>query len=168
MKSFKRALGLTLVELLITLAIMAALTAITVPVYTYFIDNQRLKSVAERFYHDVIYAQSEALKQHTNVTVVFQTGTTWCYGITTATNCDCQIPGNCSLGQENYLTYDDITVGLTGFLTSTTISGNRGVATNTGTVDFSTSDGDVISVIINKMGFPRICSNDIAEYQSCI
>lgn len=157
----------TLLELLIAISIVAILTVISVPLYSEYIETARLKGASETLYTSFLKARSEAIKSQGTVTFVFQTGTSWCFGANSTGTCDCNTAGSCNLGQIDSSSYSRVTLGLTGIGTSMTISGTRGVVSATGTVSFTSNDGDSVSVIINKMGFLRICSSNVSGYKSC-
>lgn len=166
-KLFSLIKGLTVLELLVTFLIIVLITVLAVPIFSYLYEYNRLKNVAERLYHDLIYAQSEAIKRQANVTVTFQSGNSWCYGITTASSCNCLVANNCGLGQVSYLSHSNTNLASTGIIGNTTFSSSRGVVSTPGTITLSTSGGVSISVVVNKLGFPKICSNDLSEYKSC-
>ena len=160
--------GFTLVEVLITMVIVGILITITVPIYTDYIHDNRLKSAAETFYAGLNNARSEAIKQNKVVNVVYKSGTNWCVGYTTASSCDCAVAGQCNLGQVESSRFVGTTLALSnGMATQTSFDGDRGIVSVTGTVTFSAASGDAISVILNKLGFARICSANLSGYQSC-
>lgn len=155
-------------EVIITLSIVAVLAAATVPIMTDYLKHARLKSVSENIFHDLIYARSQAVKQQSNVTFVFQTGSSWCYGLTTASSCNCLVSASCTLGQVDYTRFKDTSLSASGFTGSSAIfTGTRGLVNQTGSFTFNEASGDSVVVELSKMGFPRICSDDIEGYQSC-
>ena len=85
--------GLTLVELIVTIAIAAILLTIGVPSMRSFFDTNRLKSASEQIYAHIQQARSEAITRNADVMVNFSAnGTaTWSYSISTLDNCDLTI-----------------------------------------------------------------------------
>ena len=61
--------GLTLVELVVTIAIAAILMAIAMPSFSTFLVNSRVKSAAGRLQQDLQWARAEAIKENQVVTV---------------------------------------------------------------------------------------------------
>ena len=61
--------GFTLIELMVTIAVLAIIVTIAMPSFTEMMERQRLKNAVETFYSDLLFAKSEALKQSTDVTV---------------------------------------------------------------------------------------------------
>lgn len=87
-------LGVTLIELMITIAIIAIIAAWALPSYQRILERNELRESTEALKNDLNLARSEAVKRSTPVFVNFQAGaagsaTPWCYGISTAASCDC-------------------------------------------------------------------------------
>lgn len=78
--------GVTLVELVIGVAILAIVSAIAVPSYTEFIANSQIRSTTESIRNGLQVARAEAVKR--NATVAFtlnMTDTSWQVGCPTVT-----------------------------------------------------------------------------------
>ena len=88
--------GFTLIELVVTVAVLAILLGVAVPAFQDTLAKHRLVGAAEQLYADLNYARGEAIKRNTSVVVSFSTFTDWCYGIALAA-CACGTPGNCQL-----------------------------------------------------------------------
>jgi len=67
--------GFTLVELLIVLAIMGIIAAVTIPGYMAFIPNYRLRSAAEELQGDIQFAKIRAIKLGVVVSIRVNTAT---------------------------------------------------------------------------------------------
>lgn len=87
-------MGLTLIELMIVVAVLATLVVLTAPSFKRMIDTQRLRSVNAALITDIQYARAEAASRNERVWMHFNgTGTAFtCYVILIgdATACDCQ------------------------------------------------------------------------------
>ena len=66
--------GFTLVELITAVAIVAITLSFAVPAARNMVLNQRLKSAAADLHFSLIFARSEAIKRHANVTVTAAAG----------------------------------------------------------------------------------------------
>ena len=67
--------GFTLVELLIVIAIMGIIAAVTIPGYLAFIPNYRLRSAAEELQGDIQFAKIRAIKLGVVVSIRVNTAT---------------------------------------------------------------------------------------------
>lgn len=95
--SHPRRRGLTLIELMIGLAIMAVLMSLAVPSLGQYLQRQRLKATAQGLEADLKEARFEAARRGSAVGVVFNGGADWCYAITTSPDCDCRVQQACRL-----------------------------------------------------------------------
>lgn len=69
MSRVRNSLGFTLVELLITLSVLALVLSIAVPSFSSFLTGQRIKSTAFDFEATLLLARSEAIKRSGNVDI---------------------------------------------------------------------------------------------------
>ena len=85
-----RQIGFTLLELVITLAILAVLGASATPSFRALIDRQRLLAAAHHLQADIALARHESAQRRQTVQLRFQTGAAWCYVLSTGASVDCQ------------------------------------------------------------------------------
>jgi type IV fimbrial biogenesis protein FimT len=85
--------GFTLVELLVTLALLAIMMGVAVPNMSQFLANQRVSAQATELLSSLAYARSEASKRNTNIVILPVSNTPdgwsggWCTGLATINNC---------------------------------------------------------------------------------
>ena len=72
--------GFTLIELMVTLAVIAIILAIAVPNMRTLIQNGRLSTQSNDFISDITFARSEAIKRGNNVVICPATVATACSG----------------------------------------------------------------------------------------
>lgn len=72
--------GFTLVELMVTLTVVAILGAVAVPSFRTFLQNQRRSSAVSDLVLALNLARSEAVKQNTAAGVAVTAGATWTQG----------------------------------------------------------------------------------------
>jgi type IV fimbrial biogenesis protein FimT len=158
--------GFTLLETMITVAIIGIIAALAVPSYQDMIERDRLKQAVESLKSDVQFARTQAIKRSENVIVSRITGNagSWCYGLArknppSKTSCDCTE----TVTTDN--DYCDIKiVSGTGFNTTnmdsatgnSTFSFRRGTIGANG-VTFSTLHY-AARVVFSDVGRVRICS----------
>lgn len=164
----KRSQGITVMEVLVVLLVLGVLVVATIPTMTDYFLKARTISAAEALYHDFQKIRTEAIQQGLAATVIFQTGSAWCYGATTGTTCDCATAGSCTLGQTNHTAYKNTTLSLKNFASGAlTFRASRGDVNQAGAAILTSTGGHSITVEVNKMGFPKICSSGLGGYQPC-
>lgn len=65
----KKINGLTLIELLVTIAVLAITLSIALPSYKAVTDNMAISNVNQQLESSLRFARSEAMKRHQNITV---------------------------------------------------------------------------------------------------
>lgn len=160
--------GFTLIELMITVAIVAILAYLAAPSFQETLQKQRVEGAAEGLLAALHNAKAEAIKTNSAMRIVFTptgTGTThstWCYGMTNAgaATCVCTVDADatndCATGSVVQNTeYTDVTVS---FNTSNSRVFNplRGTSSS-GTVTFSAGNNRSLGIVTFTNGRVRIC-----------
>lgn len=164
--------GFTLVEMMVTVAVLAILVSVAIPAFQSTLDKRRLTGAVEQLYSDLQYARSEAILQNRSVTVSFTGTGTWCYGMddATASPCNCNsAPANCTMGgvQKTVAGTDfrNVTLSNNSFTSGNlTFDPRRGTA-NPGTVSLQSGVIGTVNVIVSPQGRVRICSIDVPDYK---
>ena len=181
--------GFTLIEALITVAILAILIAVAAPSLNEWLLIQRVRATAAELVTDIHFARAESIRRNAAVKVVFQsTGTETCYTVhTTGLGATCK----CSKGAGNTcLTiaglprygYDELkTVSILGSSrVSLTPNLNlqldppRALPNNLDELEVAVDGGGggsrQLKVLTNKSGRPQICvpsGSKIGGYSPC-
>lgn len=160
-------IGVTIIELLIVLAISVILVIIAVPAYISYTQKNRLTGAANRLYFMLTYAQSEALKQNSNVYVSIQTGSTWCYGINVGATCNCAST-TCGLGVVAAGNAGQLTLTATGLVSNAIMfDPTHGEVQAAATLTFTTPGSVAITAQVVRTGAVRLCSSQVEGYQAC-
>jgi type IV fimbrial biogenesis protein FimT len=88
--------GLTVIELMITVAILGILASVVVPSFGNFLAKRRVEGAASELSTDLQFARSEAVARNAEVRILFGTG---CYAIylASATAASCTQAGGASI-----------------------------------------------------------------------
>ena len=173
--------GVTLIEILTAVTILAILTVVAAPSFDAVRNRARLRGVADNLYADLQYARSEAVQRNSMISVSFSPGATWCYGIHQgAAACDCTVANSCSIKTVLSTSAPNVTLADASFS-----SGGAGVARYlidprrgqsvdaagaavTGTVQFTLGSLQM-NAEVNAVGRARLCSpsGTVTGYPSC-
>ena len=162
----KKTAGVTLIEMLIVLAILAIIATLTAPALGLIVEKNAIRSVAERIKSDLQWTRTEAIKSSQNLTISFQqTGA--CYGIDIQ-SCDCTIQNNCKLKSvEPFLNHSTIKFSNIGFFqppyTQLKFDYRRGTTLNNGSLKIESKDY-ALKIIASLTGRIRICDDSAAPY----
>lgn len=159
--------GFTLVEIIVTIGIIAILVLIAVPPFRSFLQNRRLTLAAEELYSALVLARSEAVKRNQTIFVRFNVGNDWCYGLNAGSNCDCSIANNCTLATFRPANSTQTSLATT-YGTSMNFESAHGAANASGSVTF-TAVGTNRSIRINigRLGGLSICATNLGGYPTC-
>lgn len=156
--------GLTLLELMVSLAVVVSLAIAGLPVYREWQDSTRLRQAMTVVVDDLRTAQSEASKRRRDVSVSFRmTDNGWCYGLHVGGECECSVVNSCNLGRRVWLASNSSADGVT---ISPAVSDHRfsfqphrGTVT-AGHVTLSSRENRQVRVVVSGLGRIRVCNPD--------
>jgi type IV fimbrial biogenesis protein FimT len=171
--------GTTLVESLVTLAVVGVTVGAAIPSFVELADRQRLQSLVAQVETDLFHARSLAVDRNQVLRISFDgLSAPGCYVLhtgTTAAQCRCSTtePAEAvctgaaqalrvtKLGSEQRLSLA-ANVGAMAFEPS------RGTVTPAGTVRMLSASGERVNLVVNIMGRARACSpNGAAGWPAC-
>ena len=162
--------GFTLVELLVSIAIVGILLAWAMPNFSALFERARVRGVGEEFASVLKLARSEAMLNNNTVFIQVDPGadgSTWCWGVNTGAACNCTVAGACLVrGQERRNTsvqFSRISMTTaTGAAFSMSIDG-RGLVAGNNWVQFEsgTTEGRVGMTVVGRV---RTCSGTLTGW----
>ncbi len=184
--------GFTLVEMAITIAILALVLYLALPNFRLIVEHERLRDAAQTLQSDLMYARSEAIRRNIDIYAVFITdgGTNWCYGLAARPDCDCRIadvasPTACTLSNPDGSRQFKVAAGgdfrdvrmtsavFGGTLNYVGFSAFRGATTQgtgtpvSGSVEFRSPHDSIVRIQVNPVGRVSPCSVNLTGYRPC-
>lgn len=148
----RRQLGFTLVELMVTLSIVAILAGLAVPSFKTWMMNLKIRSSAESILNGLQIARAEAVRRNAPVQFVLGAGSEWTVSCVTVTaDCPADIQSSGSDGGVS----DFVTVTATPSASTTAAFNSFGAVIATGTT-FTQLDIDLLSSVL-----PASLSDDL-------
>lgn len=169
--------GFTLIEMMISVAVLIVLVAIVAPSFNHFFDKYRVKRAADTLSSFLINAKSEAIKRNKSVsTVLTGNGATWCAGMTENATCNCTTTSACQIdGQDRVISSTAYKgVKLLGPTTTTAphvfeFKTQRGTVVGNNSVQLESAAGLKLNVVVSLVGRIKLCSpsGSVSGYPSC-
>jgi type IV fimbrial biogenesis protein FimT len=166
-----RSRGLTLLELMVGLVVLAILATLTLPSFAGMAQRARLKSVAETLAADLTEARFEAAQRGQALNVTFRAGADWCWAVTTTPGCPCEsgpAPA-CRLKAVRAADHGGITL-LQSDAARLEPAGMAGLGeAPTGGAVFQSPSGESLRVRISPLGRASICAPTapVPGYPAC-
>lgn len=163
--------GVTLIELMVALALLAVLTSLAAPSFERARDRYRLRSAADALVADLQHARLEGIRTNRGTTVQVATGSAWCYGVVLGVSaCDCASAGSCNVKAVGAAAYPGVSLS-SSFASAPSFDARRGLASAAGTLTLSNPHGQQVQVSVSVLGLVSICSPsgtaNAGGYASC-
>jgi len=165
-----RSRGLTLLELMIALAMLAVVASLALPGFGAAAERARLKNSAETLAADLAEARFEAANRGQALVVDFRGGANWCWSVATAPGCDCSgtaVP-QCQLKGVHASEHAGIEL-LQSHATVFDPTGAVAGTASAGGALFQSARGDRLRVSVSPLGRATICvaAGTVAGYMAC-
>lgn len=155
--------GFTLLELMLTLAIVSVLLTLALPSFGSIVSRHRLKAAAEQLAADLGELRFLAAQRGVPLHLQVQAGAQWCYALATASGCDCRVSQACQLKTVRAQDHPGVTL-LEG--RDLRFDGNPAGAD---AALLQGSEGARLRVAVTPLGRPKICTPDgaVPGYPAC-
>ena len=145
--------GLTLLEMLVALAIVAVLMTLALPSFGNMISRHRLKAAAEQMSMDLAELRMQSTQRGQTMHVSLSAGAQWCYALAVAGGCDCRVPQGCQLKTVRAKDHPGVTLLEGQDLRIDPQPGQGG-----GSALLQGSDGARLRVGLSPLGRPKVCA----------
>jgi type IV fimbrial biogenesis protein FimT len=145
--------GLTLLEMLVALAIVAILMTLALPSFGNMMSRHRLKAAAEQMSMDLAELRMQSSQRGQTMHVSLNAGPQWCYALAVAGGCDCRVPQGCQLKTVRAKDHPGVTLLEGQDLRIDPQPGHGG-----GGALLQGSDGARLRVGLSPLGRPKVCA----------
>ena len=156
----RRARGLTLLELMVALAIVAVLMTLALPSFGSILARHRLKAAAEQLAADLAELRLLAAQRGQPLHLNVQPGTQWCYALATVSGCDCRVAQSCQLKTVRATDHPGVTLAEGGEVTVNPQF--IGPTLYSGQALLRGSEGAALRVGLTPLGRPKVCAPQAA------
>lgn len=157
--------GFTLLEAVITVAVLAIILAAAVPSYAHYLARQRLRHVGELLELDLRRARTASVEEGRNTYVSFQSGPQWCWGVSRQGPCNCATGApRCDMGGIDHREYKG-TLLQSG--QGVAFEGGLGRATGWSRIGVSNDRNQQLYLDLNPLGRPQLCGADAPKAGAC-
>ncbi len=155
MHPHRRCRGLTLIEIVVVLAVLALLSAIALPGFGARLERERLHGAAEALAADVNEARFEAVRQGRPLHVLAFQGPAWCWAVSTAPDCPCGSGQACQLRSAREHDHPGVTLRSTG---QVELSADGRATMPTKGFELEARHGMRLRVSVGTMGRAHVCT----------
>jgi type IV fimbrial biogenesis protein FimT len=153
----RRSRGLTLLEMMVALAIVAVLTTLALPSFGSMMSRQRLKAAAEQMAVDLAELRQQAVQRQQPMHLQLSGGAQWCYALAVASGCDCRVPQACQLKTVRAQDHPGVEL-----LPGQDLRVDPHGAAGPGGALLQGSDGARLRVSLSPLGRPKVCAAQTA------
>jgi type IV fimbrial biogenesis protein FimT len=162
--------GLTLIELMVALGIVAVLATLAVPSYGHLLAWQRLKATAENMALDLSELRLQAAQRGVALHLQVTPGADWCYSMAVASGCDCRVPQHCQMKTVRAKDHPGVLlVEAQNFLFEPQTGMSNAFGGSAVGALLQSADGRQLRVAVSPLGRPRVCAPGAAlpGYAAC-
>lgn len=148
-----RARGLSLIELTVTLGVVAVLMSLALPSFGSMLSRHRLRAAAEDMAMDLAEGRFQAARRGQALQLSLQAGPQWCYALVNSGPCDCRVAQACQLKTVRADSHPGVTL-----LDGPPLRIDPQPGASTGSAVLQGSDGAQLRVALTPLGRPKVCA----------
>jgi type IV fimbrial biogenesis protein FimT len=156
--------GLTLIELVVVLGIVALLMTLALPSFAGMLSRHRLKAAAEQLAMDLGELRLQAAQRAVPLHLDVQPGAQWCWALAVAAGCDCRVPQGCQMKTVRAQEHPGIVLP-----DAQPMRIDPQPGASRGAVLLQSADGHQLKVAISPLGRPKVCApgGAVPGYPAC-
>lgn len=158
--------GLTLIELVAVLGLLATLMMLALPSATGVVARHRLKAAAESLAHDLADLRFESAQRGTTLHLRFDRSGDWCYALAHSSPCDCRSGRSCQLKTVHARDYPGVRLVEAADAQFLPLGG---AVESGGGALLESADGSQLRVALTRLGRPKVCApgGAVSGYAAC-
>lgn len=158
--------GLTLIECMVAIGILALLMSLAVPSFGHIMARHRLKAAAEGLAMDLSEMRFEAARRGQVLHLHVDTGPAWCYALSAAAGCDCRGAQSCQLKTVTAIDHPAVELVEGQDLQ---FDPRQAAGTRSGSATLRGADGARLRVALSPLGRPTVCAPQraVPGYPAC-
>lgn len=149
--------GLTLIELLVGVAVLALLASLAVPAMGHQLARWKLQAVAEQLAADLAQARWDAVERGRTQHLLVQGGEQWCWSVSEAPGCACDEPRVCQRQRFAAPRHAGVIVEAPARISFAPTADARSAAAS---LALSSRSGERLRVLLSPLGRTRVCAPD--------
>lgn len=166
MNPARRSRGLTLIEIVVALAVLAVLGAIALPGFGARLDRERVLGAAEALAADINEARFEAARQGRALHIRAVDGPAWCWSVATTADCPCGSGQDCQLRSARDRDHPGVVLQTQGQVEL--VADGRAVTAGAG-FELESARGLRLRVGVGAMGRAHVCTvrGEVPRHPRC-
>lgn len=162
----RQSTGLTLIEMMVAIAIVAVLASLAVPSFGSQLARTHLKAAAERIAADLAEARFESGRRGVPMHLHFEAGAQWCYSIATADSCPCGSAQSCQIRRTQGSEHKGVLLERANDLH---FDPANGTADAVAAATLRNTQGDTLRVELTRLGRAKVCAPESTSlgYPAC-
>lgn len=169
-----RQAGFTLIELVVTIAVLVAVSTIAIPAFQSSIGNAQIRTVTESIRNGLQQARAEAIKRNARVRFTLQTNSAWQIGcVTVGADCPTMITQKSAVegsSDNTTVSADNYSVVFSSFGTRDPSAASALTVVNITNSQVKSEERKALRVMLNAGGNVKVCDpsvNIVGDTRTC-